>query len=114
MLLPTITRQKDLCGSFGILVRDCETLVEAVTQEGCFEKAAHAQVADLPIPTTDLKIALSPGGLSYSWETGGLAWHHPATIPSAKGLCRSHAYPCPRYPASQPQSWLWTLKGHVF
>ena len=70
-----------------------------MTKEGCFEKAAHAQVADLPIPTTDLKIALSPGGLSYS-----PVWHHPATIPSARGLRRSHAYPCPRYPASQPQS----------
>lgn len=57
----TFHRQKDLCGSFGIQVRDCETLVEAMTREGCFEKADHAQVAELPSPTTDLKIALSPG-----------------------------------------------------
>lgn len=79
-----------------------------MTKEGCFEKAAHAQVADLPISTTDLKIALSPGGLSYSPFGIILPQYH---LPGdCAEVMPTHA---PGIRPANP-SPVWMLKGHVF
>lgn len=60
--LVSVFGQKYLCGSFGIQVRYCETIIKSKTKDAHFETGGCTKKADSPvmIPVMDLKAAPYP------------------------------------------------------
>lgn len=109
--LAATCRQKCLCGSSVVQVRDCDTQVEPKTKEGSFEKVAYTWRKTCQM-WSQLQTWKYPICL---WTQPQLLWHWSCHNTICQGTLQESAFHADReWQVGPPQSWLWILQWHTF